>query len=310
MTTVSDAAETAANTTGTEQVLGGIRSQLIYTRVLANPRDLLVAAVPFFVDYLYLALLLSLSALGFLTRLRHDIRQYAPLIAAGLVALYFYFPNPLWLPLRGLAEFPRWNIIAAPFVAVLVAAGIITFIRWGTGRKVRNAATGVALVVLVFTIISAGFYAPTTSDLIGADRHDRQYLTEADVEAGDWALAHASSSRPVYATSKVVGYLIFASDPVLSSGGYTFDHVRVTGYHGTVLFDPGLTVFQRKAFRTEAVKMKFDPSASYYPQGVSVTAPLTDENIRYTPETTNLVYSNGETVVHWTSGQNNEIHSK
>jgi hypothetical protein len=295
------------NVTPPSQVAGGIRSQEIYTRVFDTPKDLLVASFPFFVDYLYFAFLLALSAIGLLTRLQERTHQYVPLIAGGLIGAYFYFPNPLWLPLRGLAEFSRWDIVAAPFVTVLVASGLLSLVRRTPKTRIRTVVTGLALFGLVFSMVSAGFYAPTASDLMGADRHDRKYLTEEDVQAGDWTLTHASSSHPVYATSKLLGYLSFASDPVLSSGGYTFRRTRASGYHGTVVFEPGLTVFQLEAFRTEAVKMQFTPTANYYPAGMSVTAPLSAETVTYDPQAASLVYSNGETMVHWS---NETTHSK
>lgn len=270
----------------------------LYVEVYNSARELFVAAIPFFMDRIHLSLLLALSAIGMLTLL-NTRRRDGVLLAGAVIGSIFYFPNPLWLPLRGLATLLRWDIMVQPFVIVLSAAGTLALIRGtATERPFRRYAIIIFIPLLLFSMVSAGFYSPTTSDFIGADRYDRQYLTNQDIEAAHWTKAYALDDQPIYATSKLLGYLSFTTDPVLTDREQDFRRARVTSIPGRVVFSDGLMVFQVGAFRTEAIKMAVTPDSEYYSTNIVISAPVSARQIDYAPEAANIVYSNGDTVVH------------
>ncbi|MFB6185992.1 MAG: hypothetical protein ABEI86_03890 [Halobacteriaceae archaeon] len=283
----------------------GVGASGLLVRSYDSIYNLFVAAIPFFVDYLHLSILLALASIGMILLVRSRPKFDGVIIGAAFGSI-FYFPNPLWIPLRGLATLQRWAIMVQPFVVVLLSAGMylitcaIDLRSW-----LLKSGSVVFVISLLFLMVSAGFFAPTTSDFIGADRHDLQYLTNQDLEAADWVKAYSSSDEQIYATSKLRGYLVFTSGSIHEEDlQVKYRYAKITGVPGQVIFPEGITVFQQNAFQTEAIRVTIIPdseyysSSSYYPSDVTASPPVSSAHITYNPHQTNTVYTNGNTVVH------------
>ena len=281
-----------------------------YVSVYNDFGSLLDATLPFLVDRLHLSPLLALTAVGGLALLRRRTRLTRVLLALAALPVVVYFPNPIWLPLRGVALLTRWDIIALPFLVGVVAVGTTTLVR-SSGRSdewilstLQPVAICLFVFLTVFATVSTGFYAPTTSDFIGADRYDKQYLDRQDLAAADWTKDHADRDRLTYATSKLSKYLEHTTGPTRANP-LRARRGRISGVGGTFLFPNGLTMVQVRSFQTRAVKVAFTPRAGYYPNRTDVLEPVSGEYITYDRNAASVVYDNGATVVHESDGRRN-----
>ena len=285
------------------QTGANIGTTLFYVDIYTNPVELFKASLPFFTDHLYMSFLLAALAAGSLALLARRDRKTTLLLAGAAVPAVFYFPNPVWVPLRGFSVLGRWDIIALPFVVGLPAVGLAKLLRHtsltndGLTSGIRATFIVIFIFVTMFTSVSAGFYAPTTSDLIGADRHDKQYLDHQDLTVAFWVSDHAGKEKPTYATAKIYKYLEYSNGPAVKD---TFDArwARISGINGRFVYPPGLTVVQVQSFRQNSVKVSFTPRKGYYPNETRVSEPVGDTSVTYNRNAANVVYNNGANVIH------------
>lgn len=274
-----------------------------YVDIYTDSGELVDASLPFLVDHLYLSVLLAAFAAGVLTLLTRRSRETTLLLAGATAPAVFYFPNPIWVPLRGFAVLSRWDIVALPFVIGFPAIGFAAIIAnvSHTTESMQAIARTTFVVSLVFSLafvsVSTGFYAPTTSDFIGADRHDKQYLDRQDIETAMWVVEYAETERPTYATSKLFKYVRYTTGPATED---TFDArwARTSGPKGRFRYPSGLTIVQVQSLRRTAVKVSFTPREGYYPNGTRVVEPVSASDVTYDRDAVNLVYNNGAVVVH------------
>jgi hypothetical protein len=277
----------------------GVGSSGVLVGLHESIDGLFVAAIPFLLDYLHLSFLLALSSIGVVILLNSQ-RKLGALFIGASVGSVFYFPNPLWIPLRGLGTLLRWQIMVQPLIVVLSGAGLFILIRdTNLSRRFPYYGTMIFIILLLFLMISSGFFAPTTSDFVGADRYDRQYLTNQDLEAAGWVQMYSINNDPIYATSKLLGYIRSTSSPIHQQGNQNKYHqLRVTDIPGRVIFSEGLTVFQRNAFQTEAIKVSITPDSEYYTPNSRVSSPVSSAQITYNPNSTNTIYTSGKVVIY------------
>lgn len=261
------------------------------------------ATAPILADFLYLAPLLTLTGIGVLVMLRRRSRTDWLLLATAALPAVFYFPNPAWIPLWGVGVLTRWDIVALPFLVGVPALGVVALLRRSSSsvRRIGSVADGTPLVLFVFgtllLTVTTGFYAPTTSDIIDADRYDKQYLDNQDLATADWVTDYAVREEPTYATSKLAKYLEHTTGPV-GENTLAARFARISGEGGVFVFTHGLTVIQVRSFHEGAVKVKFTPNTAYYPNSTFVKEPVNSEKVSYHRYARNVVYDNGAVVIH------------
>ena len=290
----------------------GVPTRNLLIQYYSEPLELLTAAVPFLLDSVHYAFFLALAGYGVWVAFRpgeHGSRWGAPLILFCFsVGALLYVPNPVWVPLRGLATLNRWGIMALPFIVLVPALGlrVVATERHGS---LGTALVGVLVLALVFTSVGSGYADPSLADTAGYERGSQGYFTEEDLAAAAFVLDHSRESR-VDASSLLPGYLSYTSWTTIDDDPPDrFTTVRVVD--GDLSIRPGLTVVQQDALHNSRIKVLIeDPDPDIYPAGVSIYAPVSAEMIGWSEDLESVVYSDGGTVVVYRGGANGTAESR
>lgn len=283
----------------------GVDSTQILVSTYESVDVLLEASIPIFLSYIHLAFWLSVTLLGLvgiliIQRSGFTRQDTLLILSAFLPAAVFYFPNPLWVPLRGISTLTRWGIITLPFLIVVPAYGFLQLSENVDIRSIEGMIASVIVVLLVFTTISAGMTSPSLVNIAGYDRFDQKYLSDEDLEGISFVNDYATSEQNIQGTSHTPTYAFYqewAKNPEIGSDQYL--RVKATGPSGRVEISPGLTVFQAQAFREGMVKMRVEVESDYYERTGETNAPLSAESVTWNPTSENVIYSNDETIVHY-----------
>ena len=265
--------------------------------------ELLSASLPVFFSYSHLSLLLALCILGLIyliyEKSHDDIgRKRLLVISAFITSGIFYFPNPLWIPLRGVGVLLRWGIMCLPFLLVIPSYGVYYLSERGEGISAASIITGLIIISLIFTTIGAGAVSPTILSATGNDRMDQNYLSERDIQAVSFTNAYSTTGQKIYGTSFTPVYGFNqkrANDPSLQNTQYS--RIKADRAARRFVIEEGLTIFQEKAFENGALKIRLEPDSERYEDADTISAPVTNNEIQWDRDSANLVYSNGDTVI-------------
>ncbi|WP_390240269.1 hypothetical protein [Haladaptatus sp. GCM10025893] len=281
----------------------GLPTTQMFIQQYESISALIEASVQTIVSYSYFTFWLAASLLGLRylirdSKVRHQ--QWLVLLSGFAIGAAFYFPTPLWIPLRGVATLFRWGIIVLPLLIVVPAYGIVRIAGSNRQSSLRGAIRVCFVVLLVFTSIGSAMTSPSLSGLTGTEISDQKYLSESDLEAIWFTETFATESQSISGSSFVPGYLFYRQwkdKPGFKSTRY--DRMSVTGPEGRVVVKPGLSVFQVRAFHENAVKLNVRVNSSYYGRNVEIRTPISADEVTWNLDKNALVYTNGATVVQY-----------
>jgi hypothetical protein len=226
------------------------------------------------------------------------------LLAGFVPAAVLYYPNPMWVILRGIAALSRWQLMVLPFLVVVPALGIKHVVSHGSVSSVSKGVVWTVVLLLVFTSVGSGLTDPGLTDLAGIDKEPRRYLSEQQIAAGEWTFSYVGN-QTVHSNSELPNYIeqyswarsdsrrVYRNESVL---------VRASYANKRVLIREGLTVFSVGAFREEGVWVRLvDINLESYsdidPIEAKIKSVVDPSTFRWNPVTAATVYSNGETVI-------------
>lgn len=272
-----------------------------------DPATLVRESIPTLLSNLHYGLWIGFAALGIWSlfkstrvKTRHVPMALLALIAAGV----FYFPNPAWIPLRGVAFLDRWGIMTLPFIAGAVALALDRLRRTAVGRG-RVLLPVLLLFVLLTVSVSAGFSDPSTSDIAGFEKGERKYLSSDDMAAVSYTTTYSNQEDDVISGGVLNNYFILQewirrpgdTQPI---GEWNDRFNRIEVADGVVTSQDGLTVFQRAAFEEKGIRMAIlNPDYEVYEdvEGITILSPVSNEYASWRDDSKNVVYANGETVI-------------
>jgi hypothetical protein len=173
----------------------------------ANLIEFIIAAIPTFLNYIFYVPLLSIGGYG-LCRLwiqRSPTEDIISVILLSLPAIIVFVPNPAWILLEGVAEIPRWQLIAAPFFVIPIAYGIKEVVS----KKGSSSATSNFHIVIFIVIVLLVFSAPNNGDLVdmaGFEKEPQRYITNEEMAMLDHTIEYPTSGK-IYSYSDLPLYL-------------------------------------------------------------------------------------------------------
>lgn len=291
----------------------GAPSRLVVERV-GDLGPLLAEAAPFFVDnlhYAFVAVLVVAGAWRLVVRTGPRSRRAAVLLVGATPAAVLYFPNPVWIPLRGVGTLLRWGVMTLPLLAVLPALGLAWVFDAREGGPVHAAVAVALAAAVVFAGVGAGLSDPTLTDLAGYDKEADRTLTLAELSALSFVRTRPAADRRVYAPFGMHAHLLWyrwlaaagrspAADEKPGSV-YPYGVVAVAEADGRLLFADGLTVVPRRKLATGAVRVRVRDASDYYAgtdlDVLGLSATVSGEETRWSPATRDVVYANPHVVV-------------
>lgn len=291
----------------------GAPSRLVVERV-DDLGPLVAEAAPFFVDnlhYSFVAVLAVGGAWRLVGRTGPRSRRAAVLLAGAAPAAVLYFPNPAWIPLRGVGTLLRWGVMTLPLLAVFPALGLAWVFAARDGGPVHAAVAVALAVALVFAGVGAGLSDPTLTDLAGYDKEADRTLTRAELSGLSFARSRPAADRRVYAPFGMHAHLLWyrwlaAAGSTPAADGkpatvYPYGVVAVGEADGRLLFADGLTVVPRRKLATGAVRVRVRNASAYYAgtdvETLGLSATVSGAETRWSPGTRDVVYANPDVVV-------------
>ena len=290
----------------------GVSTTTVVLNLYDSPAELLQAAIPFAIDNIHYAFLLGFTGLGvrhlFLSEAIRDARWQAVIIGFGAAAV-FYFPNPAWIPLRGLGTLLRWGIMTLPLLVLPAAIGLREAARRSRCGLLQDIVVVALVAALVFTTIATGLSNPSIADLAGYDKEARNYISGEDLEALEFVQHYSRAEQPIHSTVRMTAYvdLQWKNMRERTPRRDRTDSVRrIAADKSTnrIVSQSGLTIFPAEAFRESLVKVAIlNPMSEFYDSRtlnkVSITAPVSTETYRWERGRDSVVYVNGATVVQY-----------
>ena len=290
----------------------GISTTKVILQLYDSPAELLQAAIPFAIDNIHYAFMLGFTGLGvrhlFLSEAIRDVRWQAVIIGFGAAAV-FYFPNPAWIPLRGLGTLLRWGIMTLPLLVLPAAVGLREAARRSRRSPLQNVVVISLVAALVFTTIATGMSSPSIADLAGYDKEARSYISEEDLEAITFVQRYSRNEQPIYSTARMAAYIGRHRENIRertprNDRSKAIEQIVASGSTDRIVPQSGLTVFPVRAFREERVRTNVtDPNSEFYDSQtlneVSITVPISAETYRWERQRDSVVYANGATVVQY-----------
>jgi hypothetical protein len=268
----------------------------------SDPVALAQAAVPFLLINSHHAFMLALIGYSLWTVVRPGGKAPSdtfPKVALGAVfAVALYYPNPLWIPLRGVAVLNRWGIMTTLFVISLAALGIRR-LPVVLDRSTNVATVAVLVLVTTFMLVGGGFTDPSLAQATGHEKKAQKHFTTGELAVSDHVLRH-SDDASVHSSKSLKEYLPYerwvrdGPTPLPDKERFGVTNVR----DGQIVVDPGLTILRQEAIRENGVKLAVVPAESrFYDAEITILTPLTSESAQVTVESENVVYQNSETSV-------------
>lgn len=272
-----------------------------------DPGTLFVNAVPSLISELHYGFWLGFATVGIWTLFKSEripISRLPLVLISVLAAAVFYFPNPAWIPLRGIAFLPRWGIMTLPFVTVIVT---LTLNELGQSVSERGATIlPLVMIFLLLTVsVSSGFTDPSITDLSGYEKGERKYLSEEDMSAYSYTVTYSTPEQELSSGGILNNYMILQEwtrqpDSTRRAGPWVDWYERTSVVDGQVVINDGLTVFQKAAFEEKGIRMALvNPEGRAYRNvgDITILSAVSNEDATWTEANKSVVYSNRETVV-------------
>jgi len=272
-----------------------------------DPTRLVFEAVPSLLSDLHYGFWIGFVTVGIWTLFKSErvsLSQLPLILISVLAASVFYFPNPTWIPLRGIAFLPRWGIMTLPFIAV---AATLTLNELGQSILRRGPTIlPLVFVLLLLTVsVSSGFSDPSVTDFSGYEKGERKYLSTADMAATSHTIIYSNPEMEVSSGGILNNYFILQDwtrrpDSTRRSGPWLDRYERIQVIDGRLETDEGLTVLQKKAFEEKGLKMAIvNPEGPAYQDvgDITVLSSVSDEDVTWSEANESVVYSNGETII-------------
>jgi len=272
-----------------------------------DPVTLFQQSIPTLFADLHYGIWLAFAALGIWTLIklpRVSTRHIYVVLLTVLAATVFYFPNPTWIPLRGIAFLPRWGIMTLPFVAVAVALALEQLRQ--TVLRRRTTILPVVMIVLLLTVsISSGFSDPSAADIAGYEKGERKYLSANDRAAYSHTMTYSNMEQEISSGGILNNYFslqdwVRRPSETQHLGPWTDRYNRIGVNDKEIQAEEGLTVFQKAAFEEKGLKFAVEnpDSEAYEGTGdIEINAVFSDEDVAWHGDSKSIVYSNGETEV-------------
>jgi len=278
------------------QASAGVTTKQFIIQKYTDPVALADATVPFLLNNAHYGIFLLFAGYGlwvFFRPGRGELTDAALLVTFSFAfAILLYVPNPLWMPLRGIAVLNRWGIITLPFL-LLPAVGL-HLLSIDYRDTVGSLLVIVLVFGLVFTSIGGSFTDPSLADATGHEKGAQRYFSHDDIEAANFAAAHRNDSA-VYGPTEFSGLLQCDSwtEPPPDTPGL-FGQTVVED--GEIVVQDGLTIMPEHAFRENKIKVRIvNPEG--YPNDVTIWTPVSDETVDWNSDQHNIIYDNGRTVI-------------
>lgn len=264
--------------------------------------ELLQESISVFLSYLHLSIILAFFVIGLLVALDNcseHKKRWIPILFSGMLAAVFYFPNPLWIPLEGALLIERWWIIMVPFAMILSSYGLQEIVNRDLNSMVSVILISVIMFLLIFASVSTGVGSPSLANIAGYEDGYQPYLTDKDREATTFANSYKETDQQISGTSLTAQYAFrqeWQYDTDVEEE--TYQRVRIDGPNGKVIYNPGLTIFQVNAYYQNSIMVNIESD-----QSDNIRTTGGNSNIYWEPDSENIVYTNGDTIIHYTSEQ-------
>jgi hypothetical protein len=285
----------------------GLSSGVGVQQTYSSIPDLLSASFPFYVFHSHFAFWLGFTLIGLWVLFTSDLvenRRWQVLLAGFVPAAVLYYPNPVWIVLRGIAELSRWQLMMLPLLIALPALGLKRVVSHGNPSSVSNGIVWIMVILLVFTSLGSGLTNPGLTDFAGIDKEPRRYLSGQQIAAAEWTFSYVGN-QTVRSSSELPNYIeqyswarpdsrwVYRNESVLAKASYA---------DRRVLVEEGLTVFSVGAFREEGVWVRLvDINLESYsgidPTETEIRLVANPSTFRWNPVAADTVYTNGETVI-------------
>lgn len=250
--------------------------------------SLIKSSLPTFLNYIYYIPLIGIGGYGLAQVLtmrteRIDLRFLAPV---SIISIIIFIPNPVWIPMEGLAEIPRWHLISAPFVVIPLGIGISAAIPQSSASEISPASVLMLFTVIALLVVSAPMNGGL-ENTAGYEKQPQRFFTNEEVKMMDFAIAHISD-RSVYGYSKVPTY-IEKNSP--SADHIQARRIEVPADGKTIRPADGYTLFSKRTFERSAIAL----SGCREVNGESVCIFTVVSNSEYKTDfdTSSIVYTNG-----------------
>ena len=283
---------------------GGLPNSFYLVRTYRSLETLVRQSLPFLIDSLHYSFLLALTAMGVFVVFSTDLlkeRRWRLILLGFLPAAALYFPNPVWIPLEGVIPFGRWRLMVLPFLMLVPALGFRYGMRAVGGGTVRRVGALLFVVAFLFTTVASGTTHPGFADLAGIDKEPREYISDEELSAAEYVLAHMNDGQHAYGRNDYSVYLrqySWARDR--SHSAEQFRQIRASGIDRRLLIEPGLTVVPIDAFRGEGILARvIEVDSERYAEGemLELSIPVRSEEYAWNRSDANVVYTSGSVAV-------------
>lgn len=175
-------------------------------QVLADPTlDQMQVAVMFLQDQIYMGIFLFFALIGIVYILYRQKPEYLPVVAMfSLFTLILYVPNPLFTSqtIARIYRIDRFWILLAPFMAFVMAVGVLWLSKCWRGftrRKIFNAVIVLSFVAFVVSSLQNPILEITSAE-------GRLYFTEGELSGYNYVMGKIPYGSELYSDYNTVRY--------------------------------------------------------------------------------------------------------
>jgi hypothetical protein len=249
----------------------------------SNTLELLYHSIPTFLSYIYYVPLISIGGFGLYQLLVSDTEKSSLLYISPLLILssLVFVPNPFWIVLEGVAEIPRWHLIAAPFFVISISIGFARVMKSGNVYRLTTR-SAIVLLVSIFLLIGSVPSNGGLTDQAGFEKEQQRYISNNEMAMIEHIYLYPTNHIKSYTTIPL--YISKNLPPER-------DSIETSLIRESQEFSNTTVLFSYKTLYENAIEIKSCRDISN--STVCSSTIKTEDN--YSPEFTNgsVVYSNG-----------------